>query len=478
MIDYKNILETFIELSDEGLIITDKNANVVFYREGKSNITGIKDKNPIGKNILEVFPYLNEETSSFYKVLITKSPIINKVQTYKNQLGKNVSIVTSTMPILENGNVVGAFEIFKDLTLVFNLSEKIVSLQDEINNSPSNMGKVSKIQSNAKYTFESIVGEGKSISLLKERAKKISNSSSPIFVYGETGTGKELLIQAIHNEDIKRRNKPFIAQNCAALPHTLLESILFGTEEGSYTGAKDKSGLFELADGGTLFLDEINSMDIELQAKLLRVIQEGEVRRLGARNSKKIDVRIVASTNEEPKELLRVGRLRKDLYYRLNVIYLRVPPLIERMEDLDLLVKYFIEKYNVKLGKHIIGFRDEAASLLKRHKWEGNVRELQHVIESAMNWCDEEYITVNEIKDLVEDNYESKEEEFQALNIEEFYAYGLTHAVETYEKQAIKIAINDAEGNFSKAARNLKLPKQTLQNKIKKYGIEKVTRVR
>lgn len=301
-VDYKFLLESILKHLDEGILVVDKNADVTFYNEPATNIAGITPDRAIGKNILDIFPDLTPETSTFYQVLRTKQPIIDYVQTYMNFQGMKVSTLTSTIPLIKHGEIIGALEIYRDLTQVKELSEKVLNLQSELFKKTRN---VKSYQGNGvRYTFDDIIGESPAIKELKKRAQKIADSDSPVLVYGETGTGKELLIQAIHNASKARRHKPFIAQNCAALPNTLLDSILFGTTTGSFTGAKDKPGLFELADGGTLFLDEINSMDMELQGKLLRVLQDGMIRRVGGTNTIIVDVRIIASTNEPPSQLV------------------------------------------------------------------------------------------------------------------------------------------------------------------------------
>ncbi|WP_027634616.1 sigma-54 interaction domain-containing protein [Clostridium hydrogeniformans] len=468
--DYKNILEAYVENSGEGIIITDKVGGITFYKESINNITGIGNKKALGKNILEIFPYLTEGTSSFYQVIKNNKPIINRIQKYKNNLGKTVSVVTSTIPIFEKGEFIGAFEIFKDFTLVSELSQKILSLEEEINRERLGERK-EKNTSGAKYNFEDIIYKSHVMKNLIEDCKKICKSPSPVLVYGETGTGKELLVQSIHNGNKLRSKFPFIAQNCAAIPHNLLEAILFGTEEGSYTGAKSNMGLLELASGGTLFLDEINSMDIELQGKLLRFIQEGEVRRIGGKDTKILDVRIIASTNEEPIKLLKEGRLRHDLYYRLNVIFLEVPPLRERKEDIEVLTEFFVDKYNITLDKGIMGVNEEVLDLFNEYPWPGNVRELQHVIERAMNWSENNIITSSDISIKVkkrECNMDNRLSKYEGI-----YEQGLASTLKEYEEKIIRKSIIDAKGNYSKAARLLKVPKQTFQNKVKKYNIEK-----
>jgi arginine utilization regulatory protein len=290
-------------------------------------------------------------------------------------------------------------------------------------------------------------------------------------VYGETGTGKEVLVQAIHNASKVRGNKPFIAQNCAALPTTLLDSILFGTTAGSFTGAKDKPGLFELAEGGTLFLDEVNSMDMELQGKLLRVLQDGIVRRVGGANTVFVDVRIIASTNEPPAKIVEQKIMRKDLYYRLNVISLDIPALKDRKEDIALLTKFFIDMYNDKVNKNVKGISPEALNMLQAYHWPGNIRELKYAIESIMNFIDSNIINVNDIPNHISSylgaNGTKPEESIDGTEV-----FSLVDSLNEYEKRLIQKAIKKANGNGAKAARMLNIPRQTLHNKIKKHNID------
>lgn len=306
------------------------------------------------------------------------------------------------------------------------------------------------------YTFDDIVGDSKSIKRVKELGKKACNTTSPVLIYGDTGTGKELVVQAIH-EGSSRRNKSFIPQNCAAIPENLLESIFFGVSKGSFTGAESKLGLFELADGGTLYLDELNSMPINFQGKLLRVLQDGEIRRVGDTVSKKVDVRIVASLNENPEELVGGEKLRRDLYYRLNVLRIDLPQLNERKEDIPKLVSHFIEKFNNRFNKIITGIKEDALKALIAHDYEGNVRELEHMLEGAFNLRNEGYI---ELEDLC-----------LRMDTGSFMCWSLKDKLEYYEKKYIKEAVIMSGYNISKAAKILDIPRQTLQYKIKKYEI-------
>lgn len=464
--DYRLLLESVLEHLDEGILVVDKNAVVTFYNEPATNIAGITQEKAIGKNILEIFPELTPESSTFYRVLQNKQPIIDYVQTYMNYQGVRVSTLTSTIPLTENGEIVGALEIYRDLTQVTELSEKVLNLQSQLlkkkNNEKSYKG------NEVIYTFDDIIGESAVIKELKGRARKIADSSSPVLVYGETGTGKELLVQAIHHAG-KRRNKPFIAQNCAALPNTLLDGILFGITSGSFTGAKDKPGLFELADGGTLFLDEVNSMDMELQGKLLRVLQDGVVRRVGGTSTVVVDVRIIASTNEHPLKIVEQKLLRKDLYYRLNVIPLNIPALRERKEDIASLTKFFITMYNGKVNKKVEKISAAALAVLQSYYWPGNIRELQYAIESIMNFTDNSTI---DLQDIPQHIISSIHADGQLEMTEDGQIQpSLEEKLNNYEKSLIQLAIKQANGNGAKAARLLHTPRQTLHNKMKKHNI-------
>lgn len=465
--DYKKIMELMVTYLEEGIIVVDSNHKIIYFNEPSIAITGFDAKNAIGKSIFEVFPNINIGNSTFCKVISSGKPIIEQVQNYINYLGKNVSILTSTVPIIEDGKLQGAIEIFKDLTHVRELSEKLLTLQTTLYGKGCGGNKF--LPNGTQYSLSDMIGNSESMIKLVKKAHKVANSNSPVFVFGETGTGKELLVQGLHNIS-SRRNKPFIAQNCGALPENLLESILFGTVQGSFTGAKDKEGLFELADGGTLFLDELNSMNLDLQSKLLRVLQDGMIRRVGSVKTKIVDVRIIVASNVDPKVLLETKKLREDLYYRLNVIYFQIPALRDKKEDIPVLVEHFIENHNNKMHKSIKGVDKAVMDYFLRHDWPGNIRELENEIESAMNFAEDEYITIDDIQTqdipcMINDII---------LPIKPLIPMGngLKDAVEEYEKYIIKTALEEANQNCAKAARNLKLPKQTLHGKIKKYELD------
>lgn len=304
-----------------------------------------------------------------------------------------------------------------------------------------------------------------------KKCEKASKSDASVFIYGETGTGKELISQSIHYAS-SRKQYPFIAQNCAALPESLFEGILFGTIKGGFTGAVDRPGLFEQADKGTLLLDEINSMPMMLQAKLLRVLQEGYVRRVGGTKDIPVDVRVIATTNESPTQILNENKIRKDLYYRLNVINIEIPPLRERKEDISLLCDMFIKKYNKKLNKNVKGISYDSINYLKKHNWQGNVRELENVIYSTMSMMDNEKNIVPEMIHLNEYYYLKEKKINEEYSLDDLEYKTLDHIIGDVEEGYIIESLEKTGYNVSKSAAILGINRQNLQYKMKKYNIK------
>lgn len=460
---YKSIIETIIQNIDVGIHLVDEDSTTLFYNQAMADMEGLQINDVVGKRILEIFPSLTTETSTLYRVLNTRKPIYNTKQTYLNIHGKQIQTINSTIPIKLTASKYGALEIAKDITKEHDLSKKVEYLQHELAFKDVEDDKLKG------YTFKNLTGEAENYVNAIIIAKNAANSTSTVLIYGETGTGKELFAQSIHNES-NRSDKPFIAQNCAALPETLLEGILFGTVKGSFTGAINRPGLFEQANGGTLMLDEINSMSLPLQAKLLRVLQEGYVRRVGGLSDIPIDVRIIATTNENPLEIVNKGLLRKDLYYRLNVIALNIPPLRERKKDIPALVENFIKKYNVILKKDVWYLSNEVKEAFLSYDWQGNVRELENLIESAMNMINKEHIIKPEhFSSEINKRMFSSIQNTYSINMED--GRSLDEILEQLEKSLISGAMTEFGGNISKSAEKLGIKRQTLQHKLKKYGM-------
>ncbi len=465
------VLITVLNLTDEAVHIIDCDGITRFYNKVSAEMDGMDPEEVLGKHILEVYPSLTLESSSLLKVIETGKPVLSQQQTLINRKGRAVTMSYSTYPLFYRNRIVGACDISRDITRIKELTEKLLDLQSgllgkkTVVSSKTNSSR--KNPSGARYTFNDLVGQDPGMIELKVAGQKVASSSSPILVYGETGTGKELLIQAIHNAG-PNRGGPYIAQNCAALPATLLESILFGTVRGSFTGAEDRQGLFEMADGGTILFDEINSMPVELQGKLLRVLQDGTFRRIGDHRLREVNVRVIASTNVDPLEAVRKQHIRLDLYYRLNVVSLRIPPLRERPDDIMLLTKSFINEYNDIFDRDIKGVTPRVEEIFKGYNWPGNVRELRHSIEHAMNLVEGSVIDEGQLP-------------FQITQLSLQYnnppgkvglGGGLPEVVRLFEKEIIKNAMQQCAGNVSRAARQLQLPRQTLQYKLKSYGID------
>jgi arginine utilization regulatory protein len=304
-----------------------------------------------------------------------------------------------------------------------------------------------------------------------DRCQKIAQSDSSVMIYGETGTGKELFAQSIHNAS-RRANGPFLAINCAAIPSSLLEGLLFGTEKGAYTGAESRAGIFEQAGGGTLLLDEINSMSIALQSKLLRVVQDRMIRRIGGAEEIHADVRVLSNINIPPQKAIEEHKLRQDLFYRLGVININIPPLRSHKEDIPLLVKSFIIHFNKILQKNVRDIDGAALELFNSYHWPGNVRELEHAIESAMNIMpdDRSLIIPDDIPEHI--LYSAALLVDEDRNMQKEDAGPLVGVLRETENQTLRKALSDNKGNISKTARSLGISRQKLQYRIKRCGID------
>ena len=460
----KIILQNILHSVDEGIHVIDNEGKTIMYNDVMAELEGLEKEIVLNKTFSDIFPSLDEESSTLFTVMKTGRPIVDRSQTYYNYKGQKISTINTTIPLFYKGEKIGAIEIAKDITKLRKLSEKLYDLQRELS---QNKVKENIKKEVPKYTFDTIIGNSQEIKSAIEIARRSSNSSSSVLIYGETGTGKELFSQSIHYEG-DRRNKPFIAQNCAALPESLLEGLLFGTSKGGFTGAIDRPGLFEQANGGTLLLDEINSMGLSLQAKLLRVLQEGYIRRVGGLKDIPIDVKIIATTNEDPKLAIAEGRLRKDLYYRINVISIEIPPLRMRSEDIKLLCDSFIKKYNRKLNKNVKDISKEVLLEFNNYSWPGNVRELEGFIEGAMN-----YIT-QEIHTLMKHHFPFYLENNKDLDFRTVidFAIPLPDTLNALEEKIIKKALKESNNNISRAAELLKIKRQTLQHKMKKFNFK------
>ncbi len=322
-----------------------------------------------------------------------------------------------------------------------------------------------------------IIGDSPPMMDVYEVIERVADTPSTVLITGESGTGKELIARALHDQS-SRRDKPFIAVHCAAIPGELIESELFGYERGAFTGAvTSKPGRFELADGGTLFLDEIGEISLTMQVKLLRAIQEQSFERVGGIRTLSVDVRLVAATNRDLKEEIAKGAFREDLYYRLNVVHLHLPPLRQRVSDVPLLLAHFLERFNAKLKREVKGFDPEAMRLLKAYPWRGNIRELENVVERCMLFCDGDTIGVAHLPPEVRQHASAAEDRataevaMRSANAGAGLKDVVKEATARLERELIVRALAQTEGNVTHAARLLKISRKSLQTKMKELGL-------
>nr|WP_051081199.1 sigma-54-dependent Fis family transcriptional regulator [Salsuginibacillus kocurii] len=458
--------DALIQHIDTGVHIIDDRAQTIYYNTKMAEIEGMKPEDVLEKPIYELFSFMESEESTLYEALTKGKQTVGRRQTYKNQYGDKIATINDTFPVRsEQGNIVGAIELARDVTQLENLIQEHMQKR-----------------ARTSFTFDHLIGESKALQEVIQDAKRATRTSSSVLIVGETGTGKEIFAQSIHTGS-ERSAAPFVAQNCAAIPDQLLESLLFGTKSGAFTGAKEQAGLFEQANGGTLLLDEINSLNTPLQAKLLRAIQEKRVRRVGDTKEKEVDVRIIATMNQDPVEAVNEGRLRKDLFYRLSVVSLFVPPLRERKEDIDELISFFITKYNQLFRLGVTDVSTGVLTYLKAYDWPGNVRELEHIIEGGLNFMDagEKVLKVEHLPghfkirilpELEKEEIENENEEaiVSPVNYEE-EILPLKTVLYEQERNYVKHALNQYNGNVSKTAEALGLSRQSLQYRLRKLNL-------
>ncbi|GAA0357811.1 arginine utilization regulatory protein [Bacillus horti] len=503
------MLQAILSSIDEGIHVIDADGKTIYYNKVIAALDGLTEDEVIGQHVLDSFPSLDMHTSTFLQVLGNGKPLMNQPQTYVNVKGMRVNTINSTLPIYVEGRMVGAVEVAKDISKMKELAERFVDLQARL--VAHEKAKVPKNKHSEWYELDHFLTQDPLMLNVKKAVLKVAQSTSPVLVYGETGTGKEIIAQALHSAS-PRKKGPFIAQNCAALPESLLESLLFGTTKGSFTGSTDRKGLFEIANGGTLFLDELNSMPVELQVKLLRVLQDGAIRRIGDHKMIPIDVRIVVAMNVDPHLAVQKGQLRSDLYYRIQVVSIYLSPLRERLQDIPLLIDHFVHIYASEFGKENVTLDSAVLEQMKLYSWPGNVRELEHAIEAAMNFAEGDILELTHFPEhlqklwgegMTEKGARDEQASFSSVKdhhilhvksgmkledtTEETGAKALSQrntsvitdqvpplreTLEREEKRWMQQALLKTKGNVKQAADLLQIPRQTMQYKLKKYQLE------
>lgn len=444
------------EMFADGILITDKNGIIKYIKYYREEVSLFNEKKAIGKHILEVYPNLKPEDSTIIKALNGISTIGKK--TYQTSFNGDLCVlIENTLPIKKDNEIIGAVS-FAKFTNYY---------KDEILISKKSLNKNNKL-----YTKSDIIGNSISTNKLKSQIESLGKTNSSVLIYGETGTGKEMVAQSIHSNS-KRKNEIFLSQNCSAIPSNLLESILFGTTKGSFTGSENRAGIFEVANGGTIFLDEINSMDMNMQSKILKVIEEKKVTRIGSVKEIPVDVRILSAINEDPHQCMIEGKLRNDLFYRLATVLIDVPSLRERQEDIPLLSKYFIDYFNESMGKSILGMTSEVEEFFLNYDWPGNVRELKNIIEGAFNLGETSYIEFENLPSYIKSKKMTCVIDNKKNNIQSFSSLkgkSLNDEINNFEKKCI---INEMQftKSLNELAINLGISRQSLSYKLKKHNI-------
>lgn len=423
----------------DGVFTVDEGMKITSYNRAAERITGVKRDDAIGQYCFEVLrANICENACALKCSFSTEKEIINKHVNILRADGRQIPISISTAVLRDNsGKIAGGVESFRDLSPLEELRKEIYRT----------------------YTFEDIVSKNHTLLALFDILPNIAESDSSVLIQGPSGTGKELFARAIHYLS-KRKDGPFVAVSCGALPDTLLESELFGYVQGAFTDArKDKPGRFELARGGTIFLDEVDSLSQPTQVKLLRVLQEREFQPLGATTATKADVRVIATTKENLARLVKAGAFRDDLFFRLNVVKLELPPLADRRDDIPLLVHHFIEKFNRTMDRDVTGVDNEVMEILMRYDFPGNVRELENSIEHAFVMCRDQVIQVRHLPPELHQVRKSSTSQH------------LETPLNGLERQAIIAALKQHNGNKVEAAKSLHLHRTSLWRKMKKHGL-------
>lgn len=454
--EVRTMLEAIIQSSDEAISVVDEQGKGILINRAYTKMTGLTDKEVVGK---PAGADISEGESMHLKVLETRRP----VRGVRMKVGPNKKdVIVNVAPVIVDGILKGSVGVIHDVS-------EIQSLTNELNKARQLIRTLE-----AKYTFEDIIGESEQMLVALEQAKLGAKTPATILLRGESGTGKELFAHAIHNESDRKYNR-FVRVNCAALSETLLESELFGYEEGAFSGARrgGKKGLFEEANQGSIFLDEIGEMTPSTQAKLLRVMQEKEIVRVGGTKAIPVDVRVITATNVNIEKAMAEGRFREDLYYRMNRYPISIPPLRQRLEDIESLSKRLIQKINLDYGRNVSGLTDRALHRLRSYSWPGNVRELENVLGRAMIFLNpqEEWIDEAHIAFMESDEHEEKEQ--QELAVSQFEGETLSDAVEAFEAQLIKQTLEKHQFNRTKTAKTLGISIRNLYYKMDKYQLAK-----
>ena len=458
------LLARALDQLTDGVQIYDKNACVVYFNRASRNISHIPSGVSVeGRHLLDLYS-LEESVSTTMTALQTQAPVIDRVDSFRVNDFRTTPIASAntSYPIFRNGELMGAV-VFEETA---EIAEKNIKKLEATRRALSAFQNTPPKVSFSGYTFDNVIGSCSRLREAVELAQRVAHQNNPVLLVGETGTGKEIFAQSIHRAS-RRRGGQFLAINCAAVPETLIESLLFGTQKGSFTGSEDKAGYFEEAAGGTIFLDELNSMSLAMQSKILRVLQEKTFRRVGGHKDLKLDARMISSCNEDPFKAISENTFRRDLFYRLSTVMIELPPLREHLEDLEELIRYHLGATAYQFVHAITQIAPEVYALLRTYHWPGNVRELFHVLDYAQNVTDSGVMEVRHLPPYLLKRQTSTPDT-RAIDFSQRDLQGL---MDEYEREIIAQALEHCGYNISQTAKTLGILRQSLQYRIRKYGL-------
>ena len=460
-------LEAIIRHVSEGVILTDQECRITVFNPAKEKMEHMKAEDVLGKISWEAYSHSNREISEHQQVLDTGVPILKAYRAHAYVGETPVYIYYNTYPVVRDGKVLGVYSISRNETLLRELLYETIEHKRGLHLEDGEERSERSLAKGTKFTFEDLVGCSPQIKQIIKDAQTIAGLDASILITGETGTGKEVLAQSIHN--FGRGDKRFVAVNCAAIPDTLMESTMFGSVKGAFTGAVDSRGLLREAEDGTLFLDEINSMSTAMQAKLLRALQERCVRPVGSMEEYPIQCRLICASNESAGSLLREKLMRQDLFYRISDFILAIPPLRERKQDILELAEQFIRRYNREFHKNVTHMSEQLREYLLSGAWRGNIRELERVMRSLMLRVPE----VEETLDIQPGIGSLLGFEKTSAGAEPSYleTKDLQTTLRQIQKEIITHRLEENGGNIAKAARDLGLQRQNLSQRIKRLEL-------
>ena len=475
--DSADVLQLILDTMYEGIVLVDAQGRIKEMNHAYLKLLDVERDEIIGRYVTEVI-----DNTRMHKVLETGIPERGHMQKIRGH-----DMIVHRIPIWKDGKIIGALGIlvFESIGELYRIIERTQELMQVKETGTSNLGQdIETVSHRHAFTVNDTIGQSPSIKLVKQLARKAAKTPVTVLITGESGTGKEVMAQGIHYES-NRANGPFVSVNCAAIPENLLEAELFGYDDGAFTGAKKggKPGQIESAHLGTLFLDEIGDMPLNMQAKLLRVLEEREIQRVGGITKRYVNTRIISATNRNLEEMVSLGQFREDLYYRLNIIRLHLPPLRERREDIPLLLAFYLEEVSRRLKKPLIQVSSEVVDLLMRYDWPGNIRELVHTVEVLVSLADSNRITMADFPPHLTKFFARATSDFNlkrttpSIGVDkgdkqvESRTIDVRESMANYERNMIRDVLERSGGNKSLAAQKLGIHRSTLYEKMKRYNL-------